>query len=118
MSLRRVSLFTATVLTVPMLALSAPAVAATAPAQAPATAVAAKNDFCRIAAATAAVRSKPRRSAARLVTAHRGDSCTAHGWAEGDGTWVKVTMKRTGVTGYVHSSRVAWGKEELVSTGS
>ncbi|MER6091304.1 SH3 domain-containing protein [Streptomyces bluensis] len=114
---RHVSLLTASMLAAPMLALSAPAVAAVAPVHASAAPVAAKKDFCRINASRAMVRSKPRKSAAALGTAYKGDSCTAHGWAEGHGTWVKVTMKRTGLTGYVHSSRVAWGKEELVPTG-
>ncbi|MFF4501597.1 SH3 domain-containing protein [Streptomyces sp. NPDC001401] len=114
---RHVSLFAVTMLAAPLLALPAPAVAATAPVQAPAATVAAKQEFCRITGASATVRSQPRKSAAALGTAYKGDSCTAHGWAEGEGTWVKVTMKRTGVTGYVHPSLVAWGNEELVRTG-
>ncbi|MFD4409258.1 SH3 domain-containing protein [Streptomyces sp. NPDC058467] len=63
------------------------------------------------------MRAKPRKSADALGTAYKGDACTAHGWAEGEGAWVKVTIKRTGITGYVHSSLVAWGKEELTDTG-
>ncbi|MET9036962.1 MULTISPECIES: SH3 domain-containing protein [Streptomyces] len=79
--------------------------------------VPAKGEFCRITASSATVRAKPRKDAAALGTAYKGDMCTAHGWAEGKGAWVKVTMRRTGATGYVHSSLVAWGKEELTHTG-
>lgn len=114
---RHVSLLAVTTLAAPLLALTAPAGAAPAPTQVSAAPVAAKNDFCRITGASATVRSKPRKSASALGIAYKDDPCTAHGWAEGQGTWVKVTMKRTGVTGYVHSSLVAWGKEELVRTG-
>ncbi|MFG2656911.1 SH3 domain-containing protein [Streptomyces sp. NPDC048425] len=96
--------------------MSAPAVAAP-PVHRPAAPVAAKRDFCRITASSATVRAQPRKSAAAVGTAYEGDTCTAHGWAGGDGTWVKVTMKRTGVSGYVRSSLVAWGKEELAQTG-
>ncbi|KAF5994136.1 SH3 domain-containing protein [Streptomyces sp. WAC00263] len=80
--------------------------------------MAAKTDFCRITGSSATVRAEPRQSAAGLGTAYKGDTCTSHGWAEGDGTWVKVTIQRTGVTGYVHSLLVAWGKEELSRTGA
>ncbi|MEU2743882.1 SH3 domain-containing protein [Streptomyces sp. NPDC007095] len=79
--------------------------------------VPAKGEFCRITASSATVRAKPSKDAAALATAYKGDMCTAHGWAEGRGAWVKVTMRRTGATGYVHSSLVAWGKEELTHTG-
>jgi hypothetical protein len=114
---RHVSLFAVAMLAAPLLAVSAPAAAATARVKVTAATVAAKKEFCRITGASATVRAKPRKSAAALGTAYKGDSCTAHGWAEGEGTWVKVTMKRTGVTGYVHPSLVAWGNEELVRTG-
>jgi curli biogenesis system outer membrane secretion channel CsgG len=117
LSRRHVSLFTASMLAAPLFALSAPAVAAAAPVEGPVASVAAKQDFCRITASSATVRAKPRKNAAALGTAYKGDSCTSHGWAEGDGTWVKVTIKRTGVNGYVRSSLVAWGKEELGRTG-
>ncbi|RVU28991.1 SH3 domain-containing protein [Streptomyces antnestii] len=103
-------------LTAPLIAMSAPAVAAP-PVHAPVAAMAAKKDFCRITVSSATIRAQPRKSAAAVGTAYKGDTCTAHGWAGGDSTWVKVTMKRTGVTGYVHSSLVAWGKEELTQTG-
>ncbi|MDQ1024693.1 hypothetical protein QF035_002275 [Streptomyces umbrinus] len=114
---RHSSLIAASMLAAPLFALSTPAAAAAAPVQVPAGSVAAKKDFCRITASSATVRAKPRTNAAALGTAYRGNTCTAHGWAEGDGTWVKVTMKHTGVTGYVHSSLVAWGKEGLARTG-
>lgn len=114
---RHVSLFTASMLAAPLFALSASPVVA-APVQSPAAPVAAQKDFCRITGASATVRAKPRKSSAAVGTAYKGDTCTAHGWAEGKGTWVKVTMKRSGVTGYVHSSLVAWGKESLGRNGS
>ncbi|MFC9635108.1 SH3 domain-containing protein [Streptomyces mirabilis] len=79
--------------------------------------VPAKGEFCRIAASSATVRAKPRKDAAALGTAYKGDMCTAHGWAEGKDAWVKVTIKRIGITGYVHSSLVAWSNEELTHTG-
>ncbi|MFC5784680.1 SH3 domain-containing protein [Streptomyces aureus] len=103
-------------LAAPLVAVSVPAVAAP-PVHVPVAPVAAKKDFCRITASSATVRAQPRKSAAAVGTAYKGDTCTAHGWAGGGGTWVKVTMKRIGVTGYVHSSLVAWGKEELIQTG-
>jgi hypothetical protein len=103
-------------LATPLLVMSAPALAAES-TQAPLAAVSAKQDFCRITASSATVRAKPSKNAAALGTAYKGDTCTAHGWAEGEGAWVKVTITRTGVTGYVHSSLVAWGKEALTSTG-
>ncbi|GAA2658788.1 SH3 domain-containing protein [Streptomyces vastus] len=115
MSRRYVSLFAVSLFAAPLFALPAPAAAA-APVQVPAGSVAAKKDFCRITASAATVRAKPRKNAAALGTAYKGNTCTAHGWAEGDGTWVKVTIKRTGVIGYVHSSLVAWGKEGLGRT--
>ncbi|MEV7975242.1 SH3 domain-containing protein [Streptomyces sp. NPDC086519] len=103
-------------LVAPLFATPSPAFAI-APAQVPAASVSAKQDFCRITGSSATVRAKPRRNAAALGTAYKGDTCTARGWAEGEGAWGKVTMKRTGVTGYVHSSLVAWGKEALTATG-
>lgn len=102
-------------LAVPLMAMSAPAVGA-APRHT-ASASVASADFCRITGSSATVRAEPRRQATALGTAEQGDSCVAHGWANGDGVWVRGTMKRTGVTGYVHSSLVAWGKEELTKTG-
>ena len=117
MSRRHVSLFASTLFAAPSLVLSPPAVAAEQ-VHAPAAPVAVKQEFCRITGSSAAVRAKPRKSAVVLGTAYKGDTCTAHGWAEGDGAWVKVTIKRTGVTGYVHSSLVAWGKEGLVRPGA
>ncbi|MFG3370520.1 SH3 domain-containing protein [Streptomyces sp. NPDC048156] len=96
--------------------MSAPAVAAP-PVHGPVAPLVAKKDFCRITASSATVRAQPRKNAAAVGTAYKGDTCTAHGWAGGDGAWVKVTMKGTGVSGYVRSSLVAWGKEELSQTG-
>ncbi|MFE9559454.1 hypothetical protein ACFYOD_39290 [Streptomyces sp. NPDC006703] len=52
-----------------------------------------------------------------MGTAYNGDTCVAHGWAHGDGVWVKVVMDRFGVMGCVQSSLVAWGKEGLTATG-
>lgn len=122
LSRQAVSALAVSVLAVPLIALQMPvaAVAATpaVPVRGTAAAVPAEGDFCRITASSATVRAKPRASAAALGTAYKGDRCVAHGWAEGDGTWVRVTIKRTGVTGYVHSSLVAWGKEGLTRTGS
>ena len=107
----------ACVLATPLLALPATATAAEKASHASAASTPnAAQDFCRITASSATVRAQPRTNATALGVAYRGDPCTAHGWAEGDGTWVKVTVKRTGVTGYVHPSLVAWGKEGLVDT--
>ncbi|MFK0167281.1 hypothetical protein ACIQU5_00610 [Streptomyces sp. NPDC090306] len=75
------------------------------------------REYCRITASSASVRAEPRRHARVLGTAYRGDTCVSRGWAEGDGVWVKITVRRTGVKGYVHSSLVAWGKESLTATG-
>ncbi|MFD8724771.1 SH3 domain-containing protein [Streptomyces sp. NPDC059629] len=111
-----VSLLTTSMLVVPLLAMSASVLAAE-PVDVSAVSVALKQDFCRITGTSATVRVKPRKSAKALGTAYKGDTCTAHGWAESEGAWVKVTMKRTGVVGYVHSSLVAWGKESLTATG-
>ncbi|WP_435208533.1 SH3 domain-containing protein [Streptomyces sp. bgisy034] len=116
MSRRHASLLTTCLLVVPLLAMSAPVLAAE-PAHVSAAPVALKQDYCRITGSSATVRAKPRKSAKSLGTAYKGDTCTAHGWAEGEGTWVKVTMKRSSVAGYVHSSLVAWGKQGLVDTG-
>ncbi|MFD8723879.1 SH3 domain-containing protein [Streptomyces sp. NPDC059629] len=113
---RHVSLLTASMLVAPLLAMPGPAFAAES-ARLPAAHVSAKQDFCRIVGSSATVRAKPRRNAAALGTAYKGDTCTAHGWAEGEGSWVEVMMKRTGITGYVHSSLVVWGEEELADTG-
>lgn len=108
----------ACVLTAPLLALPATATAVEGMTDTPTVSTPkAAQDFCRITASSATVRAKPRTRAAALGVAYKNDRCTAHGWAEGDGTWVKVTVKRTGVTGYVHSSLVVWGKEGLVDTG-
>ncbi|MBT2418073.1 SH3 domain-containing protein [Streptomyces sp. ISL-22] len=116
MSRRHASLLTTCLLVFPLLGMSAPVLAAE-PVHLSAAPVALNQDYCRITGSSATVRAKPRKSAKPLGTAYRGDTCTAHGWAEGEGTWVKVTMKRTGVAGYVHSSLVAWGKGSLTSTG-
>ncbi|MET9087519.1 SH3 domain-containing protein [Streptomyces sp. NPDC004237] len=113
---RHVLLLTTSMVVVPLLAMSAPALAAE-PVHVLAASATLKRDFCRITGYSATVRAEPRKSAKALGTAHKGDTCTAQGWAEGEGTWVKVTMKRTGVVGYVHSSLVAWGKESLTATG-
>ncbi|UDM03290.1 SH3 domain-containing protein [Streptomyces longhuiensis] len=116
MSRRHVLPLTVGMLAAPLIAMSSPAVAAPA-GQAPVAQVVAKKDFCRITASSATVRAQPRKNASAMGTAYKGDTCTAHRWAGGDGAWVKVTMKGTGATGYVHSSLVAWGKEELAQTG-
>ncbi|MER6385000.1 SH3 domain-containing protein [Streptomyces sp. NPDC001127] len=113
---RHASLFTTSLLAVPLLAMSAPAIAAE-PVHVSAVAVAAKEDFCRITGSSVTVRAEPRKSAKALGTAYKGDTCISHGWAEGEGMWVKVTIKRTGVVGYVHSSLVVWGEESLQATG-
>ncbi|WP_159032968.1 SH3 domain-containing protein [Streptomyces fodineus] len=110
------SLFTTSMLVVPLLAMSAPVLAAE-PVHVSAVAVAAKEGFCRITGSSATVRAEPRKSAKALGTAYEGDACVSHGWAEGEGMWGKVTIKRTGVIGYVHSSLVVWGEESLTATG-
>ncbi|MFF3911038.1 SH3 domain-containing protein [Streptomyces sp. NPDC001848] len=110
-----VSLLASVLLAAPPLVLSAPAGAAV-PVRAAGVPVVAKGEFCRITGSSATVRARPRAGATALGTTYKGDTCIAHGWAEGDGAWVKVTIKRTGVTGYVQSSRVAWGQESLVRT--
>ncbi|WP_432192921.1 SH3 domain-containing protein [Streptomyces sp. bgisy027] len=116
MSRRHASLLTPCLLVVPLLAMSVPVLAAE-PAHVAAAPVALKQDYCRITGSSTTVCAKPRKSAKPLGTAYKGDTCTAHGRAEGEGIWVKVTMKRTGGAGYVHSSLVAWGKGALTSTG-
>ncbi|MFD7169118.1 SH3 domain-containing protein [Streptomyces violascens] len=115
MTRRHVPLLAPAMLAVPLMAMSTPAVAAAPQHVVPV--FVASADFCRITGSSATVRAEPRRQATALGTAEQGDTCVAHGWANGDGAWVKVTMRRTGVTGYVHSSLVAWGKEELTKTG-
>lgn len=112
---RTALLATVALLAAPLIGLSAPAAGA-ASVHTAATPAYAAGDFCRITASSATVRAKPRKSAAALGTAYKNAKCTAHGWAGRGGTWVKVTMKRSGITGYVHSSLVAWGKEELSRT--
>ncbi|MFE0276044.1 SH3 domain-containing protein [Streptomyces sp. NPDC058992] len=115
MSRHCVSALVVSVLAASLFALPAPS-AAGAAAHTTAASVPAKADFCRITASSTTVRAKPRKNAAALGTSYKGDTCTAHGRAGVDGTWVKVTIKRNRVTGYVPSSRVAWGVEELGST--
>ncbi|MGW7820923.1 SH3 domain-containing protein [Streptomyces puniciscabiei] len=110
------SLFTTGMLAVPLLAMSAPALAVE-PVHVSAVAVAAKEEFCRITGSSATVRAEPRNSAKALGTAYKGNACISHGWAEDEVMWVKVTIKRTGVVGYAHSSLVVWGEESLTATG-
>ena len=114
---RRVILFASVLVAAPPLVLAAPAVAA-GPVHAATVPVSSTGEFCRITGSSVTVRARPRTSAEAVGTAYKGDTCTAYGWAEGDGAWVKVTIKRTGITGYVHSSLVAWGKEGLVRPGA
>ncbi|MFJ8313476.1 MULTISPECIES: SH3 domain-containing protein [unclassified Streptomyces] len=102
-------------LAAPLVALSVPAVAAVPQYAAPGRTAGA--GFCRIAGSSATVRAEPRTNATALGTASMGEACVAYGWVHGDGVWVKVTLDRTGVTGYVLSSLVAWGKEDLTATG-
>lgn len=93
--------------------------------RAPASAVAgtsvahqlAQQKYCRIIAASATVREKPRKSAAAIGVAYREDTCSAQGRAGHGGDWVKLTMKDTGASGYVYSSLVSWGEEHLGRTG-
>ncbi|GAA2657546.1 hypothetical protein GCM10010307_72310 [Streptomyces vastus] len=44
------------------------------------------------------MRAKPHRTRRCSAPCTRGNTCTGHGWAEGDGASVKVTIKRTGVS--------------------
>ncbi|WP_407703653.1 SH3 domain-containing protein [Streptomyces triticagri] len=75
------------------------------------------RDFCRITASSATVRATPSKGGRPVGTAYKGDACTASGWAGRGGVWVRVRIHRTGVSGYVHSSLVSWGKEGLTEPG-
>lgn len=62
---------------------------------------------CTVTAEAVTVRAGPRPTATAISSAYRSDRCT---WIDvtsnGSGCWDKVTIKRTGVTGWVRGDLV------------
>ncbi|MGI5352998.1 SH3 domain-containing protein [Streptomyces sp. CA-250714] len=78
------------------------AVSAPAGAAAPASAL---SSSCRVTAKAAVVRAKPSKGSAKVGIAHRGDRCVEYGYDKSL-RWVKVRIKKSGVTGWVRHSLV------------
>ncbi|MEV5281632.1 hypothetical protein [Streptomyces sp. NPDC052811] len=83
----------------------------------PAGAVAAAGEKpCRINTDTAIIRKQPSKAAAKAGIGYRDQRCRFHGYTR-DVAWAHITMKGSGVDGWVDRALISTAKEQLAPTG-
>ncbi|GAA2417495.1 hypothetical protein ACFPFX_04375 [Streptomyces mauvecolor] len=71
---------------------------------------------CRINTDAAVIRQAPSKNAARAGIGYRDQTCRFHGYTR-DVTWAHITMKNSGVDGWVNRDLISTAKEQLAPTG-
>ncbi|MCT9093950.1 hypothetical protein N4G70_34595 [Streptomyces sp. ASQP_92] len=84
-------------------------------AMASSVAAASGEEPCRIDTDAAVIRQAPSTSAARMGIGYRDQKCRFHGYTR-DVVWAHITMKGSGVDGWVDRHLISTAKEELART--
>lgn len=71
---------------------------------------------CRINTDAAVIHQQPSRSAAKAGIGYRDQRCRFHGYTR-DVAWAHITMKDSGVDGWVDRGLISTAKEQLAPTG-
>ncbi|MGW1871395.1 hypothetical protein ACWCPS_38475 [Streptomyces mauvecolor] len=71
---------------------------------------------CRINADAVVIRQGPSKNAGRAGIGYRDQQCRFHGYTR-DVVWAHITMKGSGVDGWVDRGLISTAKEELAPTG-
>ncbi|MFI6689207.1 hypothetical protein [Streptomyces sp. NPDC050485] len=79
-------------------------------------AAASGEEPCRIDADAAVIRQQPSKTAAKAGLGYRDQKCRFHGYTR-DVVWAHITMKDSGVDGWVDRHLISTAKEELAPTG-
>ncbi|MEU9194524.1 hypothetical protein [Streptomyces hundungensis] len=75
-------------------------------------AVASGEEPCRIDTDAAVIRQAPSKTAAKAGIGYRDQKCRFHGYSR-DVVWAHITMKESGVDGWVDHHLVSTAKENL-----
>ncbi|MCX5387353.1 hypothetical protein [Streptomyces sp. NBC_00083] len=71
---------------------------------------------CRISVGTAVIRHTPSKTAPKAGVGRLDQKCRFHGYSR-DVNWAHITMKGSGVDGWVDRHSVSTAKEELAPSG-